>query len=78
MKNKMQAFFAKPTPQKLAEHIYHEVLAAHEIGKREYRYPIPASLSISFVNEVIERLGEYLLDVDVIELNYGYIIIDWS
>ena len=74
----MQSFFAKPTPQKIAEHIYHQVIAAHETGGREYRYPIPAGLSISFINEVIDRLGEYLLDVDIIEYDMGYIVIDWS
>ena len=74
----MQAFFAKPTPEKVAEHIYHQVIATHETGGREYRYQISPSLSISFVNDVIDRLGDYLLDVDVIELHNGYIIIDWS
>ncbi len=74
----MQTFFAKPTPQKIAEHIYHHVIAVHETGGREYRYKIPPGLSISFVNEVIERLGEFLLDVDVIEIVHGCIVIDWS
>ena len=74
----MERFFAKPTPEKVAEHIYHQVIATHETGGREYRYKIPAGLSISFVNDVIDRLSEYLLDVDVIELNSGYIVIDWS
>jgi hypothetical protein len=35
-------------------------------------------MSISFVNDVIDRLGEYLLDVDVLEYDMGYIVIDWS
>lgn len=74
----MEFFFAKPTPEKIAEHIYCQVIATHECGGREYRYKIPQGMSISFVNDVIDRLSEYLLDVDVIELNSGYIVIDWS
>lgn len=74
----MEFFFAKPTPEKIAEHIYCQVIATHESGGREYRYKIPQGMSISFVNDVIDRLSEYLLDVDLIELNCGYIVIDWS
>ncbi len=74
----MQTFFAKPTPEKLAEHIYHLVISTHETGGREVRYTVPRGLSISFVNEVIDRLGEFLLDVDVIEYEMGQIVIDWS
>jgi hypothetical protein len=74
----MEHFFGKPTPQKIAEYIHHQVLAVHETGGRGYRYLIPAGLSISFVNDVIDRLSEYLLDAEVIELNSGYIVIDWS
>lgn len=74
----MQSFFTKPTSQDVAGYIYHQVIAAHETGGRRYIYRIPNGMSISFVNEVIERLGEYLLDVDVIELSGGCIIIDWS
>jgi hypothetical protein len=74
----MEFFFAKPTPEKIAEQIYIQVIATHETGGREYRYKIPQGMSISFVNDVIDRLGEYLLDVDVIEYDMGYIVIDWS
>lgn len=74
----MQNFFAKPTPEKIAYYIYSCVISAHESGSSEYRYNIPPEFSISFINEVIERLGEFLLDVDVIELNNGYILVDWS
>lgn len=74
----MQTFFAKPTPEKMAEHIYHLVISTHETGGREVRYQIPKGLSISFVNEVIDRLGKFLLDVDVLEYDMGYIVIDWS
>jgi hypothetical protein len=74
----MEFFFSKPTPEKIAEHIYCQVIATHETGGREYRYKIPHGMSLSFVNDVIDRLGEFLLDVDVIEYDMGYIVIDWS
>ena len=74
----MQAFFAKPTPEKVAEYIYNQVISTHETGGREYRYKVPPGLSISFVNEVIDILGQDLLDVDVLEYDMGYIVIDWS
>ena len=74
----MQTFFAKPTPAKIAEHIYHQVIAVHETGGRGYRYRIPPELSISFVNDVIDRLCDYIHDADLIELNCGYIVVDWS
>jgi hypothetical protein len=74
----MQSFFTKPTPQDVSSYIYNQVIARHEIGGKSYVYKIPNGMSISFVNEVIERLGEYLLDVDVIELSGGCIMIDWS
>lgn len=74
----MENFFAKPTPEKIAEQIYIQVIATHETGGREYRYQVPSGMSISFVNDVINRLSEYLLDVDIIEYDMGCIIIDWS
>ena len=74
----MENFFGKPTPAKVAEHIYIQVIQVHETGGRSYRYPISANLSISFVNDVIDRLGGYLLDVETIQLINGYIVIDWS
>jgi hypothetical protein len=74
----MEFFFSKPSPEKIAEQIYIQVIAAHETGGREYRYKIPHGMSISFVNDVIDRLGGYLLDVDVIEYDMVYIVIDWS
>lgn len=74
----MQNFFSKPTPQKVADYIYSNVILIHETGGFDYRYKIPPEFSISFINEVIDILGEHLLDVDVIELNNGYILVDWS
>lgn len=74
----MDKFFAKPNPQKIAEHIYCEILAVHESGGRSYRYAIPQGLSLSFVQDVIDRLGDYLANTEVIELLSGYIVVDWS
>lgn len=74
----MEFFIKKPTPARIAELIYHQVIATHETGGRWYKYKIPKGLSISFINEVIDTLGEYLIDVDLIELMNDYIIIDWS
>lgn len=74
----MEQFFAKPTPERIADYIHRQVLTIHETGGRNYRYLIPDGLSISFINDVIDRLSERFLDADVIELNSGYIIIDWS
>jgi hypothetical protein len=74
---KMENFFAKPTPKKVAEKIYNEVILVHETGGRFYRYPV-SNFSISFINEVIDRLSEYVHDADVLELEYGYIVIEWS
>jgi hypothetical protein len=74
----MERFFAKPTPQKIVEYIYSQVLLVHETGGNGYRYLIPPELSISFVNDVIDKLCDYIHDADIIELNHGYIVIDWS
>jgi hypothetical protein len=74
----MQNFFSKPTPQKVAEYIYSTIIFVHETGGKQYRYSIPQDFSNSFVDSVIEILGERLLDVDIIEKINGYILIDWS
>jgi hypothetical protein len=74
----MQNFFAIPTPEKIATYIYCNIIATHETGGREYRYKIPQGMSPSFVNQVVDRLSEFLLDVDVIEVRHGFIVIDWS
>ena len=74
----MQTFFVKPNPYRVAEHIYCNVIFVCETGGRSYKYKFPDGLSISFMNEVIDKLSEYLLDVDIIELNNGYVLIDWS
>jgi hypothetical protein len=74
----MDRFFAKPTPQKIVEYIYAQILFVHETGGKTYRYLIPPELSISFINDVIDKLCDYIHDADIIELNHGYIVIDWS
>lgn len=74
----MQSFFAKPTPRRVVDHIYSQLIFEHETGGRSYRYPLPPGVSISFVNEVIERLCHYVHDADIIELQPGYIVIEWS
>lgn len=74
----MENFFGKPTPANVAQHIYNQIIYVHETGGKTYRYPISSDLSISFVNDVIDRLCEYIHDADTIELLCGYIVIDWS
>jgi hypothetical protein len=74
----MQNFFARPTPKMIADYIYNQVIHVHETGGKTYRYPISQTLSISFVNDVIDRLCEYIHDADIIQLLNGYIVIDWS
>lgn len=74
----MERFFAKPTPSKIADYIYNEVIHIHETGGKSYRYRIPDGMSISFINDVIDRLCYCLHDADIIDLFNGYIVIDWS
>jgi hypothetical protein len=73
----MERFFARPDPEKVAEHIYHQVIAIHETGGHQYVYRIPQGMSISFVNDVIDKLSSYTLDIWV-ELYNGFLVIDWS
>jgi hypothetical protein len=74
----MQSFFAKPTPRRVVQYIYNQIMLVHESGGREYRYQLPPGLSISFANEVVERLSEYVHDAEIIELNNDWIVIEWS
>jgi len=73
----MESFFAKPTPSKIAEQIYNQVICIHETGGKCYRYKIPDCMSISFVNDVIDILCHGLHDVDIIDLFCGHIIVEW-
>jgi len=74
----MEKFFGKPTPQKIVEGIYSQIIFVHETGGSKYRYQIPNWMSNTFITEVIDRLSELLLDVDILENKNGYIVIDWS
>lgn len=73
----MERFFAKPTSKMVAEKIYNDIIHVHETGGRFYRYPV-SNFSISFINEVIDRLCDYIHDADMIELIRGYIVVEWS
>lgn len=73
----MEKFFSRPSSKKLAEIIYNELIFVHETGGKSYRFLIPDSFSISFINEVIERLCDYIHDAEIIQLHNGYIIIEW-
>jgi len=74
----MERYLKVPNPDYIAKAIYDQVIHIHETGGRGYYYKIPYGLSVTRINEIIERLGELLLDADVIELCNGYIIVDWS
>jgi hypothetical protein len=74
----MQSFFAKPTPRRVVEYIYNQILLEHETGGRCYRYQLPPGVSISFANEVVDKLCDYIHDADMIEVNRGWIMIEWS
>ena len=73
----MELFFAKPTPERIAEYIYNQVILTHETGGKSYYYKLHDSMSISFVNDVIDRLCYYLHDADIIDLFSGYIVVEW-
>jgi len=73
----MQSFFAEPTPIRVARYIYNQVLFMHETGGRVYRHELPPEATISFANEVIEQLCHYVHDAEIIELNRGWIVIEW-
>lgn len=74
----MQSFFAKPTPRRVADYIYNQLLLEHETGGRCYRYQLPPGLSISFAHEVIDQLLYSVHDADMIELIHNCIVIEWS
>lgn len=74
---KMERFFAKPTPSKIAEYIYNQVIYTHETGGKSYRYKVPDSMPISFINDVIAILCHTLHDADIVDLFCGYIVIEW-
>jgi hypothetical protein len=74
----MDKFFGTPTPAKVAQYIYNQVVCIHETGGKTYRYHVSPNLSISFINDVIDRLSYYVHEAETIELLGEYIVIDWS
>lgn len=75
----MEKFFKKPTVDDIVTAIYRQVIFVHETGGSECNYKISKWMSTSFIDEVIERLNDLLLDADIIEYdNAGYLRIDWS
>lgn len=74
----MDLFFMKPTPAKIADEIYNMMIAIYETGGWNYSYKIPKWMSITFVNEVIEMLEKYNLDIDTIRIVNNSIYVDWS
>lgn len=73
----MELFFQKVTPERVAEDIYHQIIATHETGGRMYRYKLSKAFSISFINSVVGWLIEYGLETDI-EIINGYIIVEWT
>lgn len=74
----MEKFFKKPTPMSIAYQIYNQTIFECETGGKTYSYDIPQWMSISFINEVIDILSEFIHDADIIELVCNKIVIDWS
>ena len=74
----MEKFFAKPTPMNIAYQIYNQTIFECETGGKTYMYRVPQWMSISFVNEVIDILSEFIHDAETIEIINNAIVIDWS
>lgn len=75
---KMEKYLKIPDAEYITNYIYDEIIQIHETGGKYYSYKIPYGMSISIINDVIDRLSAYLSDTDSIELMNGYLIIDWS
>lgn len=74
----MENFFKIPSSEFLAQLIYIRVVEAYESGHKCYYYKLPYGLSTSVIADIVDRLGERLLDIEVIDHNNKYIIVDWS
>ena len=74
----MENYFKVPTVDFLVDFIYTKVVESYEYGEKRYQYRLPYGLSLVSINDVVDRLGERFLDIDVIEHNNQYIVIDWS
>lgn len=74
----MQRYLKVPDANYITEYIYNQIIYIHETGGNCYSYRIPYGLSISIINDVIDKLSDRLMDADGIELMNGYLFIDWS
>lgn len=74
----MDNFFKIPTSEFLVELIYARVIEASESGLKSYNYKIPYGLPTHVIDDIVDRLGERLLDIEVIGRDNKYISIDWS
>ena len=74
----MQRYFKVPTADYICNYIYDQIIQVHETGGNYYSYKIPYGLSITIINDVIDRLSDHLSDKNGIELMNNYLVIDWS
>jgi hypothetical protein len=74
----MQHYFKIPTSESISRQIYNDIIHVHETGGKFYSFKIPHGLPISFINDVIDKLANLLLEADIIELVNGHIVIDWA
>lgn len=74
----MENYFKVPSVEFLVEFIYSKVVESWEYGEKSYRYRVPYGVSTASIDDIVDKLGERLLDIDVIEHKHQYILIDWS
>lgn len=74
----MERFFKTPTVLQFVERIYMQVIQVHETGGMSCTYYIPTNVSSEFIDDLIFRLNDLLLDADVIDYKNNVIMIDWS
>lgn len=74
----MENFFKLPNSDFLVELIYSRVIQACESGHKCYYYKVPYGLPTHVIDDIVDRLGERLLDIEVVDHNNKYIIVDWS
>ena len=55
-----------------------QVIQVHETGGMSCTYYIPTNVSSEFIDDLIFRLNDLLLDADVIDYKNNVIMIDWS
>jgi|LakMenEpi03Aug12_release.lakeMendotaPanAssembly.Ray.scaffolds.fasta_scaffold6439296_1 hypothetical protein len=74
----MDKFFKRPSVELIVQQIYSYVIQTHETGGSSCRYELPKYVSTAFIDEIICRLNDLLLDADVIDHKNNIIMIDWS